>query len=99
MNFIGLCFFSSLAAIALSKTLDYYADVETSEMTPSLNESVGDEDGAESETDGEKNRKLYDKVGKVTKRRNGPNNNAQDGDEEPDIVSGNVKTIVVICSK
>jgi dolichyl-diphosphooligosaccharide--protein glycosyltransferase len=90
-----ICFVSFLAAIALSKTLDYYADTETSEMTSSTNESTNDDNETESN-----NRNLYDKAGKITKRRNGTNNNNnQDGEDDQNIVSSNIKTIVVICSK
>lgn len=90
--------FSLLAAIALSKTLDYYADTETSEMTPTSNETTSDNKEAESDNENEQNnRNLYDKAGKVTKRRPGTNNNPEE--EETNIVSANVKTIVVICSK
>ena len=67
-------------------------------MTPSSNETTGDNKEAESDNENEQNnRTLYDKAGKVTKRRPGANNNAED--EETNIVSANVKTIVVICSK
>ncbi len=86
--FCNFCLF--LTAITLSKTLDYY----TSEMTSSSNESVTDDNEAESD-----NRNLYDKAGKVTKRRSGTNNTNQDADDGPNIVSSNIKTIVVICSK
>lgn len=90
-----LCF---LAAIALSKTLDYYADAEVSEMTPLANEGTTDSKEAESDNDNESNnRTLYDKAGKVAKRRPGSNNNADEDDSN--IVSANIKTIVVICSK
>ena len=98
------CFFESflfvLAAIALSKTLDYYADTESSEMTPSVNESTNDNNEAESDNENDKNsRNLYDKAGKVTKKRSGTNNNNPEGEEDMNIVSANIKTIVVICSK
>jgi hypothetical protein len=71
-------------------------------MTSSVNETNND-DNNEPESDNENqttNRNLYDKAGKVTKRRSGTNNNnTQDGDEDGNIVSANIKTIVVICSK
>ena len=90
-----------LAAIALSKTLDYYADAETSEMTSNSNESVNDnDDGTESDNENKKkNQNLYDKAGKVTKRRSETTNNNQDGDDDSNIVASNIKSIVVICSK
>lgn len=88
----------SLAAIALSKTLDYYADAEVSEMTPLPNESTTDNKEPESDNENEQNnRTLYDKAGKVTKRRPGSTNNPEEDDSN--IVSANIKTIVVICSK
>jgi dolichyl-diphosphooligosaccharide--protein glycosyltransferase len=87
-----------LAAIALSKTLDYYADAETSEMTSSTNESTNDDSETESDNENDKNnRNLYDKAGKVTKKRSGSTNPNQDNDEDSNIVSSNIKTIVVIC--
>lgn len=89
-----------LAAIALSKTLDYYADTESSEMTSNTNENVNEENNDENDNDNEKNnRNLYDKVGKPTKRRHESNATNQDGDNEGNIVASNIKTIVVICSK
>jgi dolichyl-diphosphooligosaccharide--protein glycosyltransferase len=98
-NFHFLKFFF-IAAIALSKTLDYYADTETSEMTTTSNDTTNDtnEPGSDNEND-KNNRTLYDKAGKVTKRRSGTNNNNQDGEEDGNMVSSNIKTIVVICSK
>jgi hypothetical protein len=87
-----------LAAIALSKTLDYYADAETSEMTPGPVESGNDDDETSDNENERNNRNLYDKAGKVTKRRPGPTNNNPDGDNEGNIVASNIKTIVVICS-
>jgi hypothetical protein len=91
---------SFLAAIALSKTLDYYADTESSEMTSSPSDSVNDdEDGAGSDNENDKNnRTLYDKAGKITRRPNGLTSNNPDGDDDGNIVSSNIKTIVVICS-
>ncbi len=89
-----------IAAIALSKTLDYYADTESSEMTSSSNELVNDDNTTESDNENDKNNQnLYDKAGKITKRRSGPNNNNPDGEEDTNIVASNIKTIVVICSK
>jgi hypothetical protein len=98
-NFHFLKFFF-IAAIALSKTLDYYADTETSEMTTTSTDTTNDtnEPGSDNEND-KNNRTLYDKAGKVTKRRSGTNNNNQDGEEDGNMISSNIKTIVVICSK
>lgn len=94
----NLVSFVFLAAIALSKTLDYYADAESSEMTSNTNEITNEDNEDESETETDKNnRNLYDKVGKVTKRRSGPNGNNQENDNEQNIVASNIKTIVVIC--
>ena len=91
------------AAIALSKTLDYYADAETSDMSSSPVVATNSEDGNnnEEETADKNNRSLYDKAGKaktVTGRR-GPSGSNQDGEDDSNIVSSNIKTIVVICSK
>jgi hypothetical protein len=69
-------------------------------MTTVTNETTNDTDEPESDNEADKsNRTLYDKAGKVTKRRSGPNNNNQDGEEGGNIVAANIKTIVVICSK
>ena len=88
------------AAIALSKTLDYYADTESSQMNGSSNEISNNEEGADSDNDNDtNNRNLYDKAGRVSRRRPGASGNAQEGDEDSNIVSSNIKTIVVICSK
>jgi hypothetical protein len=69
-------------------------------MTTTTNETTNDTDEPESDNEPDKsNRTLYDKAGKVTKRRSGTNNNNQDGEESGNIVASNIKTIVVICSK
>ncbi len=99
--FFKLVFY--LAAIALSKTLDYYADTETSDMSSSPVVTSNSDDGSdnENETNEKNNRNLYDKAGKsktITGRR-GPSGTNQDGDDDNNIVSSNIKTIVVICSK
>jgi hypothetical protein len=101
-RFIDIRFFY-LAAIALSKTLDYYADTESSDMNSSPIASTNDDDGSdnENETSDKNNRSLYDKAGKsktITGRR-GPSGTNQEGEDESNIVSSNIKTIVVICSK
>ena len=92
-----------LAAIALSKTLDYYADTETSDMNSSPVVSTNSEDGDDNDngTTDANNRSLYDKAGKPksTPARRGPAGSTQDNDEDPNFVSSNIKTIVVICSK
>jgi hypothetical protein len=88
------------AAIALSKTLDYYADMESSQMNGSSAEISNNEEGADSDNENDtNNRNLYDKAGRVSRKRAGASGNAQEGDEEANIVSSNIKTIVVICSK
>ena len=89
-----------LAAIALSKTLDYYADAETSDMSSSPVVSVNDDDQSDNENE-KNNRNLYDKAGKSqsTAGRRGPSGANQDGEDDANIVSSNIKTIVVICSK
>jgi len=98
-----LIFLFILAAIALSKTLDYYADTESSDMNSSPPGSTTDdqESDAENETNGKNNRNLYDKAGKskTIAGRRGPSGSNQDTDESSNIVSSNIKTIVVICSK
>ncbi|CAF1686679.1 unnamed protein product, partial [Adineta ricciae] len=90
-----------LAAIALSKTLDYYADTETSDMNSSPVVSTSSEDGDDNDNDTTEanNRSLYDKAGKSksTPGRRGPTVSTQDNDGAPNIVSSNIKTIVVIC--
>jgi hypothetical protein len=69
-------------------------------MNSSANESVTDGDGAESDNENDKNnRNLYDKAGKMAKRRSGTTNANPEGDEDANIVSSNIKTIVVICGK
>lgn len=83
-----------LAAIALSKTLDYYADAESSEMTSTTNETNDDEGENENE---KTNRNLYDKAGKPAKRRSGSTSNNQDNDNDQSFITSNIKTIVVIC--
>jgi hypothetical protein len=92
-----------LAAIALSKTLDYYADMESTDMSSSPAVSTNDdqESDTENETNGKNNRNLYDKAGKskTTAGRRGPSGTNQDDDDSSNIVSSNIKTIVVICSK
>ncbi|CAF5000996.1 unnamed protein product, partial [Rotaria sp. Silwood1] len=87
-----------LAAIALSKTLDYYADTETSDMSTSPVVPSTDNDENENEND-KNNRNLYDKAGKPkpTTGRRGPSTNNQETDEDTSIVSSNIKTVVVIC--
>ena len=92
-----------LAAIALSKTLDYYADAETSDMSSSPVVSTNEEnkDDNDNDTSDRNNRNLYDKAGKpksIPGRRGASGTNA-DADEDTNIVSANIKTIVVICSK
>jgi dolichyl-diphosphooligosaccharide--protein glycosyltransferase len=92
-----------LAAIALSKTLDYYADTETSDMSssPIVSTNDNEESDTENETNNKNNRNLYDKAGKLKTpvgRRN-PSTPNQDDERDANIVSSNVKTIVVICSK
>jgi hypothetical protein len=90
-----------LAAIALSKTLDYYADTETSDMNSSPIASSDNDDGSDNENE-RNNRSLYDKAGKsktVSGRRTPSGSNQDGGDEDANIVSSNIKTIVVICSK
>jgi hypothetical protein len=94
---------SILAAIALSKTLDYYADTESSDMNSNSVVSTNDDDASdnENETNEKNNRSLYDKAGKskpITGRR-GPSGTVQEGNNDENIVSSNIKTIVVICSK
>lgn len=87
-----------LAAIALSKTLDYYADAETSDMSSSPVVSTNEENKDDNDTS---DRNLYDKAGKpksIPGRRGASGTNA-DADEDTNIVSANIKTIVVICSK
>jgi hypothetical protein len=90
-----------LAAIALSKTLDYYADTETSDMSSSPVVSTNGEEDNENETNEKNNRNLYDKAGKpkTIAGRRGPSGSNQDGDDDTNIVSSNIKTIVVICSQ
>jgi hypothetical protein len=92
-----------LAAIALSKTLDYYADAETSDMSssPVVSTNGNDESDNEDETTEKNNRNLYDKAGKskTIAGRRGPSGSNQEGDDDANIVSSNIKTIVVICSK
>lgn len=59
-------------------------------------------DDDEEENEGDKNnRNLYDKAGKPKPipGRRGPSNTNQDGDDDANIVSSNIKTIVVICGK
>ena len=69
-------------------------------MTATTNETTNDTDEPESDNENDKNNQtLYDKAGKVAKRRKGPNNNNQDGEDGGGIVASNIKTIVVICSK
>lgn len=92
-----------LAAIALSKTLDYYADAETSDMSSSPAVSTNDENKDDNDNDSNEknNRNLYDKAGKAKSisGRRGPSGTSTDSDEDTNIVSSNIKTIVVICSK
>jgi hypothetical protein len=96
-------FYFYLAAIALSKTLDYYADTETSDMSssPIVSTNGDDENENENETNDKNNRNLYDKAGKpkTIAGKRAPSGNTQDGDDDGNIVSSNIKTIVVICSK
>lgn len=88
------------AAIALSKTLDYYADTESSTMNGPTNETTADEDRGDSDYENDsENRKLYDKAGRPTRRRPGQNPNNNENEEESNIVASNIKTIVVICSE
>ncbi|CAF1624516.1 unnamed protein product [Rotaria magnacalcarata] len=87
-----------LAAIALSKTLDYYADTETSDMSTSPVVPTNDGDGEDTESD-KNNRNLYDKAGKpkpIPGRRGTPGTNPE-AEEDTSIVSSNIKTVVVIC--
>ena len=92
-----------LAAIALSKTLDYYADTESTDMstTPAAAATDNQESDTENENNGKNNRNLYDKAGKPKPNagRRPPSNANQDDDNGANIVSSNIKTIVVICSK
>ena len=87
-----------LAAIALSKTLDYYADAETFDVSSTATETSNDGGGDENKKN---DRNLYDKASKtktVSERRTSPTNN-QDTNDNINIVSSNVKTIVVVGSK
>ncbi len=97
MDFIWLL----LAAIALSKTLDYYADTETSDMSSSPVVTTNEDEESDAETNEKNNRNLYDKAGKSKNiaGRRPPAAGQQDGEEDANIVSSNIKTIVVICSK
>ena len=88
------------AAIALSKTLDYYADDESSGMSSNSNESITNNDAADSDSETDKNnRNLYDRAGQVTRRRPGAAGNNADNDADSNIFTANIKTIVVICSQ
>jgi dolichyl-diphosphooligosaccharide---protein glycosyltransferase len=94
------CVFVCLAAIALSKTLDYYADTESSQMNGNSNELNNGDDRTESDNENDtNNQNLYDKAGIPTRRRPGASGNNQENDEDSNIVAANIKTIVVICSK
>lgn len=91
---------SNTAAIALSKTLDYYADTENTDMSSGPVVSTNSEDGDNNDKNN-KNQNLYDEAGKpkTAPGRRGPSGTNQDGDDDANIVSSNIKTIVVICSK
>lgn len=94
--FILLC----LAAIALSKTLDYYVDIESSQMNNAASETNDGDDKNDSDTESDsRDRNLYDKVGQPSRRRAGLNGNNQDNEEDSSLVASNIKTIVTICSK
>ncbi|CAF1010384.1 unnamed protein product [Didymodactylos carnosus] len=105
-----------LAAIALSKTLDYYADTDSRENNTSAAASADDVDDTvdndEDDNSETTSRQLYDKAGKAKslsttsgtttgsrsrQQLTTTSATATDANEDPDIISSNIKTIVVIC--
>ena len=63
--------------------------------------AASNNDDDEDESTENNNRNLYDKAGKpkTVAGRRGPSGTNQEVDDDPNIVSSNIKTIVVICSK
>ncbi|CAF0776707.1 unnamed protein product [Adineta steineri] len=73
-----------LAAIALSKTLDYYADAESSEMVSNFDDSVSICD----ETENDENNQDLD---------NNAENIDETDDDDQNFLTSNIKIIVVTC--
>jgi hypothetical protein len=69
--------------------------------TPAAATTDNQDSDTENETSGKNNRSLYDKAGKPKSSagRRTPSNANQEDDNSANIVSSNIKTIVVICSK
>lgn len=69
--------------------------------SPAVSTNEENKDDNDNDSNDRNNRNLYDKAGKPKSipGRRGPSGTNAEADEDTNIVSANIKTIVVICSK